>query len=436
MSTDLAPPTDKKYSLEDWITSEKFKRNLEAMLHTRENVERFVQIALGTVRRNQKLSTCHMPSVFDCLLKLNQIGLEPDGYHAHLIPFKNNKTDRMEAQLIIDYKGLVEVIRRDPKVAVVKGNVIYGKDYFVYKEGSNRVFEHTPSYQPPSEDNPIVAAYSFIKFKDGDWEVDILPTWKIERARQASRAKDAGPWIEHYDEMAIKTALRHHSKTVPLLPKQREAVQADDDQFEYEPFDNTHRLPQRAPEFRKQVEDESSVPPTDQRERKEATGDSSEQRGDNGGAKAPRKQRAPRGEEASKQADNRADAGDTGSKPETVSKQGTVATSEADHKYGPNDEPTVQRQEPAKPEPAKEEPKQPAAASSSEDPKVQQLLNHINQRETSQAAVIQVLKDHDINVGEAGESGFVSDLPKETLDLALKQWGSILFAIRKAESPV
>jgi hypothetical protein len=125
------------------------------------------------------------------------------------------------------------VIRRNPAIAVVKGAVVYEGDLFEYEEGSQRVFRHKPAFLS----DKIIGAYSFIKFAAiDDWEVDYQPVWRIEKVRAISRAKEKGPWVDNYDEMCIKTVLRHHAKTLPLRPEERQAVQADDDQFEFDPF--------------------------------------------------------------------------------------------------------------------------------------------------------------------------------------------------------
>ena len=68
--------------------------------------DRFIRIALTALTRTPKLTTCDHGSFFQALLDLSQLGLEPDGRRAHLIPFRNNKRNCVECQLIIDYKGL------------------------------------------------------------------------------------------------------------------------------------------------------------------------------------------------------------------------------------------------------------------------------------------------------------------------------------------
>jgi recombination protein RecT len=232
--------TTPRYTISQLLNSEKFQRDVSKVLPKHITPQRMVQTALNCLNRTPELKECSQASFFAALMKLSEIGLEPDGRNAHLIPFNNNKTKIKEVQLIIDYKGIVTVIRRNPAIAVVKGMCVYEGDEFEYQEGSDRYFHHKPKFLQEK----IIGAYSFIKFANiNDWEVDFLPLWRINEVRERSRAKDKGPWVTDFSEMAIKTALRHHSKTMPLLPEQTAAIEADDDQFDQNPFER--RLPVR-----------------------------------------------------------------------------------------------------------------------------------------------------------------------------------------------
>jgi recombination protein RecT len=245
-----------KFTFEQLLNSEKFQRDVAKVLPKTLTPQRMVQTALNALNRNPKLRECSQSSFFAALMKLSEVGLEPDSYHAHLIPFRNNKLSITECQLIIDYKGLITVIRRNPAISVVKGACVYEGDEFEYQEGSDRYFHHRPKFQ----NERIVGAYSYVKFANiNDWEIDYLPLWRIEEVRSRSRAKDSGPWVTDFAEMAIKTAMRHHAKTLPLLPEQRAVVTADDDQYGFDPFSRKPALPQRPAEFKKK-EDPENVP--------------------------------------------------------------------------------------------------------------------------------------------------------------------------------
>jgi hypothetical protein len=63
------------------------------------------------------------------------------------------------------------------------------------------------------------------------------------------------------------------------------------------------------------------------------------------------------------------------------------------------------------------------------NPKVQELLTLINKAGVSQVEVISILFQYDIPTEEAAESGIVDDLPDESVEIAIKQWGSVVWNI-------
>lgn len=261
MDNNLVPAViNPKKQLRDNLQSETFKLAISELKSKYITADRMVRIALNAINRTPALVDCTQPSFFSALMRLSEVGLEPDGYHAHLIPFnrkiknprKGEKEYIKEVQLIIDYKGLVTVIRRNPAIAVVKGAVVYSQDKFTYREGSDRYFEHEPAYV---EGDEIRGAYSFVKFAAiNDWELSYMPIWELEGIRKRSKASDSGPWVTDRTQMYIKTALRRHAKMLPLTAEEQRATLLDDDTIEIED-QGRKSLPQRTAEFRRSIRD-------------------------------------------------------------------------------------------------------------------------------------------------------------------------------------
>jgi recombination protein RecT len=55
---------------------------------------------------------------------------------------------------------------------------------------------------------------------------------EIEKIRNISRAKDNGPWKDHWNEMARKTVLRRLMKYLSLSPELANAIAADDSTYD------------------------------------------------------------------------------------------------------------------------------------------------------------------------------------------------------------
>jgi recombination protein RecT len=229
MTTDNTLPEVKKASppatLRNLLEGELFKEQVSKALPKHLTPERFVRIAVTAINKIPMLAQCDQASFFNALLTLSQLGLEPDGRRAHLIPFRNNKKGIVECQLIIDYKGLVELINNTGEVANVHADVICENDIFEYDKGD--IKRHEIDFKKSRGD--VYAAYAIIRFKDGTEKCEVMTREEIESIRKRSKAAESGPWVSDWNEMAKKTVFRRASKWVKLSPEQRDFVEQDDD---------------------------------------------------------------------------------------------------------------------------------------------------------------------------------------------------------------
>jgi recombination protein RecT len=229
--TATKPLAKAKPQIRDFLESEMFRTAVARALPRAMsgNATRFARIALTATFKQPQLLNCTQQSLFNCLLRLSELGLEPDGRRAHLIPYGN------ECTLIIDYKGIAELIRRNGEVAHIHCDVVGENDHFDYRFGTNGKLEHIPAV---GDRGRIKCAYSYIRLKDGTEEYDVMSTEDIERVRKDhSRAGDKSPWVTDWNEMAKKTVFRRHAKLLPLSPEVREMIESDD-----EPLTETERF--------------------------------------------------------------------------------------------------------------------------------------------------------------------------------------------------
>jgi len=214
-------------SIKDLIQGPEFRAALKAVLPRAMRADRFVRVALNAMMKTPQLAECSKESFFKCMLDLSCFGLEPDGRRAHLIPFKNRKNNTYECTLIIDYKGLAELVRRSGDVSYIHADVVYDKDQWSYEYGSNHHLKHVPNAGDRGDRR--VAYYSYVKFRDGSDDFVVMNPLEVEKIRQRSKSPDEGPWRTDYDEMGKKTAFRRHSKWLPLSPEVRDAIEKDDE---------------------------------------------------------------------------------------------------------------------------------------------------------------------------------------------------------------
>jgi recombination protein RecT len=216
MSTTLAKTSDIKSLINSDAMREQFARALPKHL----SAERFARVAITALSRTPKLAECTPASLMKCLLDLSAMGLEPDNRKAHLIPYGK------EATLIIDYKGLIELIRRSGDVTSIRAETVCENDSFSWTNGQ---VNHAIDWRKPR--GGVQAVYAEAVMKSGEKQTAVMTHEEVEAIRKRSRAGNAGPWVSDWAEMAKKTAVRRLSKMLPLSSEVMQHVERDDDQF-------------------------------------------------------------------------------------------------------------------------------------------------------------------------------------------------------------
>lgn len=207
----------------DVVTSMKDQLALALPRHI--PVDRMLRVVVTALRRTPKLQQCHQASLLGSIMTCGQLGLEPNDPRglAYLIPYKD------ECQLIIGYRGYIELAMRSGMVKGIQALAVYARDHFEYEEGLDPKLVHRP-YMGAEEPGEVVAAYAIATMPNDVKAVAVLPRRDIERARQASSAVKSGrpsPWDDWYPEMAVKTAIRRLAKRMPQSPEFAHAIEAD-----------------------------------------------------------------------------------------------------------------------------------------------------------------------------------------------------------------
>lgn len=243
-------------SAKDWLQSAQFNEAVKKALPSHISPERFIRVALTALMRVPKLAQCSKESIFKAMLDLSSMGLEPDGRRAHLIPYQNRNTGQLEAQLIIDYKGLIELSKRSGDVSSWRAEIVCEKDEFGWENGT--VF-HRIDFRKPR--GAMQAVYSHVKTKDGIDDYEVMTKDQVDAIRKRSKAANAGPWMTDFDEMAKKTVIRRHSKRLTLSPEFRAAVEKDQDKIDFGDMPEMDFMPKRISEASVEI-DAVEVEPT------------------------------------------------------------------------------------------------------------------------------------------------------------------------------
>jgi len=262
----------KQWSIRDYLLSPGFNKQISELLPSHIKPERMIRVAIAAMTKTPALADCDQQTFFRCMLDLSQIGLEPDGRHAHLIPIKNTKRGVLECNLWIDYKGLVQLAYR-AGVKSIHAEIVCTGDLFVYNRGD--VEQHVPWFlrmdaAKPAEPGDMIAVYCRIILPGDAVKSEVMSTGEVDAIRARSKAKDSGPWVTDYFEMAKKTVLKRASKWIPLSAEFRDALDRDFDTLPplqsvptLPPVSSLTQLTERLTKDRNAVVLESDHQPTD-----------------------------------------------------------------------------------------------------------------------------------------------------------------------------
>jgi recombination protein RecT len=268
VATQEAAPVARKQDIRSMLEGDAFKSQIEKALPKHLTPDRFIRVALTAMTRTPLLKECDSASFFKALLDLSSLGLEPDGRRAHLIPFRNKDRGCVEVQLIVDYKGLVELVMRSGTVSNIHADVVCENDEFEYNMGD--ISKHRIDFRRPRGE--VYAVYSVVTMKDGTRKCEVMSRSEVESVRSRSKAGKSGPWVTDWNEMSKKTVFRRLSKWLPLSSEYRDAIEMDDDRLaelvreeiqKSPPVDLSKRLKATTAKTEATVEDAVVVPPAD-----------------------------------------------------------------------------------------------------------------------------------------------------------------------------
>lgn len=198
------------------------KNAIEQVLPRHVSPERLMQVAFSAVRTTPALLNCKSESLIGAIIQCAQLGLEPNTVlgHSYLIPFKDS------VQLIIGYKGLIDLARRSGQIVSIAAHCVHEGDTFEYEYGLEPKLRHIPADETNA--GLMTHAYAVAHLKDGGNAFEVMTLGAVHQVMISTQSKGKyGPWKDHFEEMARKTVIRRLSKYLPLSIEFASAVAID-----------------------------------------------------------------------------------------------------------------------------------------------------------------------------------------------------------------
>jgi recombination protein RecT len=195
--------------------------------------ERFIRTAQTALNMNPDIVDCDRRSIYGAVMKAAQDGLVLDGREAALVRFRSKAGDQCQYMPMV--AGILKKARNSGEISTISAHVVYSNDTFNYTLGDDEKIEHKPCLT--GERGKPMLVYAVATFKDGGKQRAIMTVAEIERVRAVSRAKDGGPWVQWWDEMAKKTVIRRLAKYLPSAADRDEdevqrVVERDDELYQ------------------------------------------------------------------------------------------------------------------------------------------------------------------------------------------------------------
>jgi recombination protein RecT len=199
---------------------------IAAALPRHVNADRMLQVAQTAVTQTPALLECHPATLFGALIKCTQLGLEPNSAlgQLYLIPFNNKKARRKDVQVIIGYKGMIDLARRSGHIASLQAMAVRAGDDFSFEYGIDEHLRHKPA----ASRGDITHFYAYAKLVGGGFQFDVLPVEDMLKVMAGTQSQGAyGPWKDHFEAMGRKTMVRRLFNYLPVSIEMAEAQAVD-----------------------------------------------------------------------------------------------------------------------------------------------------------------------------------------------------------------
>jgi len=227
MSTHTTQVQVKQKTTMDWLKDSGLKERIRMALPKHMTPDRMLGVTMTELRRTPKLQECQPASFIGAIIQCSQLGLEPGGHlgHVYLIPFENRKKGIVECQVIVGYKGMLELATRSGKVHSPQAHGVCENDFFEFEYGLTPKLRHIPARENRGK---LIYTYACVSITGGGNQYEVMSMEEINSIKSRSKNSSSGPWQTDYEEMARKTVIRRLFKYLPVSIEMIQAITLDE----------------------------------------------------------------------------------------------------------------------------------------------------------------------------------------------------------------
>lgn len=205
--------------------------------------ERFKRVVLRAVQKDPNLLSADRVSLLSAAMDAANDGLMPDGREAAMVIYNTKVNGQFikKVQYMPMIFGILKKIRNSGELKSIAVRMVYGGDAFRYWIDENG--EHIQYEAADNPDKTIFRrAFAIALTKDDGRYIEVMDAEDIEKVRSISRAKDRGPWVDWWEEMAKKTVLRRLAKRLPMSTDLDDLMRRDDALYNFDEAKTRHQV--------------------------------------------------------------------------------------------------------------------------------------------------------------------------------------------------
>lgn len=204
------------------------------------NAATFATSVMQIANSNAMLKTADPMSIFNaaCMAATLNLPLQNGLGFAYIVPFRNNKEKKTEAQFQIGYKGFIQLAQRSGQFKRLVALPVYKKQ--LIKKDFINGFEFDWEKEPEEGELPI-GYYAYFKLMN-EFSAELYmtheeinahakkysQTYRTYLDKKAKGQWAQSVWAENFEAMALKTVTKLLlSKQAPLSVEMQQAVLAD-----------------------------------------------------------------------------------------------------------------------------------------------------------------------------------------------------------------
>ena len=229
-----------KHNAKDFFSKPVVQEKLKELVG--KNAPAFATSVLQIVNSNSMLVNADPQTIFSaaCMAATLNLPINNNLGFAYIVPFKNNKENKIEAQFQLGYKGYIQLAQRSGQFSRIAATAVHEGQ--LISENPLLGYEFDWSVKPNGNPIGYVAFFKLINGFTAELYMSKEEVMKHANKYSQTAKKGFGVWKDQFEAMALKTVLKLLlSKQAPLSIDMQKAQMADQaiirdvdkDEFDY-----------------------------------------------------------------------------------------------------------------------------------------------------------------------------------------------------------